>query len=304
MAQRDEHVEDDDATVIDLRDQIVDLRDRLAASMARFESVVERSSDGVLVVDALGFIRFTNAAGGTMLRRPPADLVGREVGFPVVAGAVTEIELVRPGRDIGYCEMRVVDIDWEGEPCRLALLRDVTARRAVEAELAERATHDALTHLPNRYLVLDRLDQSLARIDRGAGGLAVFVIDLDDFKPVNDRYGHSTGDAVLVEVAQLLRALVRPGDTAARIGGDEFVLVCESMDEAAADSIVARVEAAFESPIIVDRQTIRVGASVGYALVDDPAVGRDEVLELADAAMYREKRRRLVAGPEPSREHE
>jgi diguanylate cyclase (GGDEF)-like protein len=303
MEQRDEHVEDDVATVIDLRDEIVDLQHRLAASEARFQSIVERSGDGVLVVDALGCIRFANAAAGTMLHRPPADLIGWEVGFAVVAGDVIDVELVRPGHDAAYSELRVVDVEWEGEPCRLALLRDVTARHAVEAEMAERATHDTLTHLPNRYLLLDRLTQSLARIHRGAGPLAVFVVDLDDFKLVNDRYGHAAGDAVLIVAAQRLLAVVRPGDTASRFGGDEFALVCESMDEAAADAIVERIEATFEPPMIVDRQPITVGASVGYTLVGDPTLSRDQALALADAAMYRRKGRRRAA-TSPSRRHE
>ena len=297
MGQREEQVEHDVDTVIDLRDEIVYLQHRLAVSEARFQSIVERSSDGVLVVDALGRIRFANAMAGTMLGRPPADLISREVGFAVVAGDVTEIELVRPRHDVAYSELRVVDIDWEGEPCRLALLRDVTARHAVEAEMAERATHDSLTHLPNRYLLLDRLTQSLARIHRGAGPLAVFVVDLDDFKLVNDRYGHAAGDAVLIAAAQRLREVVRPGDTAARFGGDEFALVCESMDEAAADAIVERIGAVFESPMIVERQALTVGASVGYTLVDDPALSRDQALALADAAMYRAKRRGAATDP-------
>lgn len=232
-----------------------------------------------------------------MLGRPPTELVGEEVGFAVVAGEVAEVELVRPGPDVEYCEMRTVDIDWEGSPCRLALLRDVTERRAAQAELAERATHDALTHLPNRYLLLDRLAQALARIHRGAGPLALFFVDLDGFKAINDRYGHATGDAVLVAAAHLLHELVRPGDTAARFGGDEFLLVCESMDEPAAEAIVERVEAAFASPLLVDGQPIAVGASVGYALLDDPALTCDQALALADAAMYQRKRRQGVPAP-------
>lgn len=126
-------------------------------------------------------------------------------------------------------------------------------------------------------------------------------MDLDGFKLINDRYGHAIGDAVLTAAAQLLLKLVRPGDTAARFGGDEFVLVFESMDEAAAAAIVERVEAAFESPLIVDGQPIEVSASVGYALLDDPALSQDQALALADAAMYEEKHRRRMAATEPSR---
>ena len=281
--------------LIDLRDEVVELRERLAAVEGRFEAVVERSSDGVLVVDEGGVVHFVNGAAEALLGRTRIDLVGREVGFPVLAGDVAEVELVRPGQEVVYAEMRVVDTEWEGRPCLLALLRDVTERHYVEAELAQRATHDQLTGLPNRFLLEDRLGQALARVRRGAGSLAVFVLDLDDFKGINDRLGHAAGDDVLIEAARRIRAVLRPADSAARVGGDEFVLVCESVELAEADRLASRLAAAFRKPMLVAATAVTIGVSVGLSLTDDPASDPERLIGAADQAMYRAKRDRHAA---------
>jgi diguanylate cyclase (GGDEF)-like protein len=273
----------------DLRAEVVELRRLLAASEARFQAIVDRSSDGVLVVADDGRILFANPAAVAMLRRPVGDLVGQDVGFPVVAGEVTEIELIRPARDVMYAELRVVESVWEGRPCRLALLRDATARHDVEAELSHRATHDQLTGLPNRYLLYDRLTQSLARLDRDAGSVALLIADLDDFKAVNDRFGHLAGDAVLTEWARRLSSLIRPADTAARLGGDEFALVCEAMDEGAAEALLERLDAASSRPIRGASWEVTVGISIGYAIATTAGTTADELVAVADKAMYQSK---------------
>lgn len=284
-----------EAPLIDLRDEVVDLRERLAAAEARFEGVVERSGDGVLVVDDAGVVRFANGAAAALLGRPLSDLVGREMGFPVLAGDVAEVELVRPANEVVFAEMRVVETSWEGRPCLLALLRDVTRRHHLEAELAQRATHDHLTGLPNRFLLEDRLAQALARVRRGGGTLAVFVVDLDGFKTINDRFGHLAGDEVLIEAAHRIRGVLRPADTAARVGGDEFVLVCESVEPGEAAGLASRLATAFGEPMSAGGTAVTVGVSVGFALADDPSSDPGSLIGAADLAMYRAKRDRHAA---------
>lgn len=284
--------------VLDLTQKTIDFGDRLAASERRFASIVERSSDGAMIIDSDGAVRFANPAAEAMLGRARGELVGQPVGFPVVAGDVAELELLKRERSITYAEMRVVETEWEGRPASLALLRDVTDRHRVEAELSHRATHDPLTGLPNRFLLDDRLTQALARVGRSGQLLAVLFTDLDRFKAVNDRFGHAVGDRVLVEAASRIQAVLRPTDTAARVGGDEFVIVCEVDDEATANAIARRLEQALVQPILAGDQQVTVGASVGLVLDAAPHSDAATLVARADEAMYRSKGR---VGPDERR---
>ncbi len=165
----------------------------------------------------------------------------------------------------------------------------VGSRRRVRSSLAHQALHDALTGLPNRVLLADRLDQALARAGRSGGGVAVLFIDLDRFKVVNDSRGHAAGDSLLVTVAQRLRQAIRTQDTVARFGGDEFVVVCE--DAAAgweAGSVAERIGEAFQAPFLVKGQEVFLTASMGVA-VGDGTDSPEGLIRDADAAMYRAK---------------
>ncbi len=171
----------------------------------------------------------------------------------------------------------------------VVIARDVSAGSARTGQLERQATHDALTALPNRTLLLDRLDLALGRARRHASLVAVLSLDLDGFKPVNDRLGHAAGDVLLVEVARRLETAVRPGDTAARLGGDEFVVVCDLSHPDEAADLARRIEAEIAQPVRVEGAEVTVTASIGIAL-SDPAATVEELLRRADAAMYAAKR--------------
>ncbi|HMC70762.1 MAG TPA: diguanylate cyclase, partial [Mycobacteriales bacterium] len=172
----------------------------------------------------------------------------------------------------------------------LATIMDVTEVRRVEDELRRRAVHDDLTGLPNRTLLTDRLEQALARVQRdGDRAVAVMFIDLDHFKLVNDSWGHTTGDALLRQVAERIRTAVRPGDTVARFGGDEFVVVCEVTCTDEAEQIARRVVGSLTDRFEVEDQTMYAGASVGIAV--SPPASAGELLRFADVAMYDAKAR-------------
>jgi diguanylate cyclase (GGDEF)-like protein len=174
----------------------------------------------------------------------------------------------------------------------LLCLRDATGELRTRRELEFRALHDPLTSLPNRALLLDRLAVALARRVRQGTALGVIFIDLDDFKLVNDEHGHGVGDELLVSIAQRLQREVRDGDTVARYGGDEFVVLCEDLaSEHTAEPLALRLGASIAQPLTAGGRLLTIQASIGVVVEDDPAADPEELLARADAEMYRHKRR-------------
>ena len=167
---------------------------------------------------------------------------------------------------------------------------DVTENRQNQSLIAELALRDSLTGLANRNLLKQRIEQEIARARRGEG-FAIHYIDLDHFKPINDQYGDAAGDLVLVEIANRLRTLIRETDTAARIGGDEFVIVqtAVSLTDIAA-GFASRLGKALAQPIDINGIRLNVGASIGVVLSGQSPLDMDELLRRADAALYDCKR--------------
>lgn len=167
---------------------------------------------------------------------------------------------------------------------------DVTDNRRAQATIAELALTDALTGLANRNLLKERVGQAMARAERGAG-FALHYIDLDSFKPINDKHGHEAGDQVLTTVGERLRNNVRLTDTVARIGGDEFVILqCDVNEAGDAAEMAWRIAAAINEPIALDCGAQKVGASIGIVTWDETVSDMDELLRRADQALYECKR--------------
>ncbi len=174
-----------------------------------------------------------------------------------------------------------------------ATLGAAVRRQELEGQLQHQSLHDPLTGLPNRALVNDRIDHALGRAARRGSLLAVLLLDLDDFKTVNDSLGHTTGDELLAELAKRFERVVRDGDTVARLGGDEFVVVCEEVTSEQDVAFVA--EALLEQcalPVQLGDRRISLSASIGVALAAGGEVGTAGLLGEADIAMYRAKRDR------------
>jgi diguanylate cyclase (GGDEF)-like protein/PAS domain S-box-containing protein len=172
------------------------------------------------------------------------------------------------------------------------VLAEAIAREAAEDRMRHQALHDPLTGLPNRTLLLERLGHWLERAERGASNAAVLFVDVDHFKVVNDALGHELGDELLCTVARRLRGALRPSDTVARVGGDEFVVLCEDIgrSEHEALAVAKRLSDAFEEPFKLAGRVHRVTASIGVATWKSGATA-DELMRDADAAMYRAKER-------------
>jgi diguanylate cyclase (GGDEF)-like protein len=164
------------------------------------------------------------------------------------------------------------------------------ALRSHQEQLSYQALHDPLTALPNRVLFADRLDHALESLSRRPGVLGVLFVDVDRFKLINDSLGHAKGDQVLVTVADRLRAALRPGDTVARFGGDEFVVLCEDLGDPSEATVIAeRFRERMAQPMVVDGAEYVVSVSTGIALAASPVVSADDLLRDADAAMYQAK---------------
>ncbi len=201
--------------------------------------------------------------------------------------------------------VRSNDVSYGGKPCKLVIAEDVTERRHVDAELIQMAHHDALTGLPNRMLLSDRMAQALSTAQRLKHKTAVISIDLDHFKKVNDWYGHAIGDAYLKHVAGLLTSRLRGMDTVARMGGDEFAIVLGEISTVESAGLVGKMLLqALNKPTVIGGYTIQPRGSLGIAIYPEHGSDMEEVWRCADAAMYRAKRaggnRYIVAGPDAS----
>ena len=163
--------------------------------------------------------------------------------------------------------------------------------RQLSQEAVARSLHDPLTGLPNRELFAQRLEHAAHRAERSGRCAAVLFADLDGFKQVNDTYGHQTGDDLLVAVGVRLAGILRPGDTVARLAGDEFLFLCEDLEtDADAELVVTRIRRAFEGPFPLDAGEVCIGASVGVAFAGPGAEISQQLVRAADSDMYRAKR--------------
>ena len=209
------------------------------------------------------------------------------------AGGASEYRmLTRQGRVVWIRDVGAVITNDDGVPLYWSgVLSDITDRKLLEEQLEHQAFHDTLTGLANRALFVDRVEHALARSDRDGGSLAVLFLDLDDFKTINDSLGHESGDRVLVAVADRLKRSMRPADTIARFGGDEFAILLEESSLEDAIRVVERVIGSLETPILEDPKSILVNASFGIAVAEDRRWSAADLLRNADVAMYAAKGR-------------
>ncbi len=303
-------------TLEDITEQVRALGE-LAAREQELRLLTERSSDFLARLSPTLEFRYASPACRTLIGFEPHELLGRdarrlvlEEDLPALRRAADE--LTDRGTATVVCRVRHKDgpIAWfestlapiRDERGALAELvcvsRDITERKTAELQLAHQAMHDALTGLPNRTLFMDRLAHALRRRRRsGTGALAVLFFDIDRFKLINDSLGHAIGDRLLVDVASRVDAVLRPADTVARFGGDEFTVLCEDIaGELEAVAIAQRLVDLFDEPFEIDGREVFLSTSVGIALANGRPGRRaslrpDDLIRDADAAMYRAKDR-------------
>jgi len=276
-------------------------------SEARFRSLVDNALDAIVVVDSGGAIRFHTRSAETVLGRTSPDLVGCALGgllerddahaFGSILAGLNEAASVewRVRRGDGALRDLEVDAaDLRRDPTVggiVLTMRDVTDRKRLDEELRRQAFHDGLTDLPNKALFLDRVDHALSRAERDGGSVGLLFLDLDEFKMVNDSLSHAVGDELLRAVAGRLVTSVRPGDTVARFGGDEFAILLEGSDmEDAAIRAAERVQRALAIPFRVGAEELPVRVSIGVAVGGPGGHTPDALLRDADLAMYAAKK--------------
>jgi diguanylate cyclase (GGDEF)-like protein len=289
---------------------------------------VENMRDGAATVSETGTILYANRGLAELISRPLTQIIGLPLGSLLATGDASELvagsssrfpseaELIgSTGRRIPV-RVNTARLELETNELLCVTFADLTEPNAQKREierlgqaqaermreleaaqtaLVEQATHDALTGLPNRNLLIDRLAQALAFAERSGASTGLIFVDLDNFKAINDTGGHAAGDSVLREIAERLRSAVRPMDSVSRLGGDEFVVLLPALTSSAdAMKVAARVQRTIDSPIALDHGAVPITASIGVSICDPAAPGSldpDSLLRNADSAMYHAKSR-------------
>jgi diguanylate cyclase (GGDEF)-like protein/PAS domain S-box-containing protein len=309
-----EHVEFDGRAVY-----LVSVQDRSAQQRAERElelaaaelaATLESTADGILVVDLAGRIRHCNRRFADLWGLPEDLLLARDdaalfdwmrrsvvdpTGYARRLAAVAEATLLQASDVLELHSGRVLERIVQpqcsrGRPIgRVFSFRDLTDRVVASRRIEKLSHTDALTGLPNRALLAERIERALAQSARDGAPFALLLINLDHFKHINETLGHAFGDRVLVEIGERLSAAVRQIDTVARLGGDEFVLLAQRSEMAGAEATARRVMEVLQRPFTLDGLNFTVTASLGIALIPADGANMDELLRRADAAMREAK---------------
>jgi diguanylate cyclase (GGDEF)-like protein/PAS domain S-box-containing protein len=283
----------------------------LGAREAEYRMLAENSSDFLARHAPDGTYRYASPASLAITGYAPEELIGTSP-FDLVADddreavdeysqrlvehdapATVAYRLRRKDGQLRWLETTARAVrDEAGVRELVSVTRDISDRKEAELELSHAALHDALTGLPNRALFHDRLGLALRRTERRSGAVAVLFCDLDRFKVVNDSLGHDAGDRLLVDVAKRIGAALRPADTVARFGGDEFTILCEDIaGEIEAATIAQRIVDVFRDPFLLEDGEVFLATSLGIAIARGADDRAEDLIRDADAAMYRAKER-------------
>ena len=297
------------ANVLTMRTRLREMVDTLRSNAERMSlssSVFEHANDGIFITDAQSGIVDVNPAFVTLTGYQREDVLGKtpetlgfayqnpEVFQQLRAQGEWRGETWNKRRDGGsyaaWFDIFSVQDAQQAVSHYVGIFSDISAAKEHQKNLEHLAYHDALTQLPNRTLLSDRLQQALARTNRSNELLAVCYFDLDGFKPINDTLGHEAGDRLLVQLASRIRTCLRESDTIARMGGDEFaMLLCDLHGVEESRQTLGRLLSVINKPFVLEGQTVKVSASIGYTIFPLDDSEPDTLLRHADQAMYQAK---------------
>jgi diguanylate cyclase (GGDEF)-like protein/PAS domain S-box-containing protein len=300
-----------EAYLEDITDRVL-AQIQLAETELRYRSIFENSVVGMFQSTENGRYLAVNQALATLYRYPtPGALISSLAD--ISTGLYVDIERRQDFKKLIRRDGRVIDFEseitcqdgsriWISENAHAVCgpdgsllyyegtVEDITERRRYQSVLQHQATHDPLTALPNRNLLVDRLEQAVLLARRQGSKVALAFVDLDNFKVINDSLGHAAGDQLLIEIAHRLRSALRAIDTVVRYGGDEFVLIMgEQASKDDTTHLLDRVLTAIHEPLVLEGHTVRISCSIGVSVCPDDSADLESLLRVADVAMYHAK---------------
>jgi diguanylate cyclase (GGDEF)-like protein/PAS domain S-box-containing protein len=279
-------------------EDVTSLSEQFRDSEAHLRAVLHNIADGIVTLSDDGLVESFNSAATRLFGYTEREAIGQRFAGMIspprpVGPTSTEVgaEGTRKDGSRFPVEQSLSHVRLGSRTVHIVCLHDVSEREAYIEALKHQALHDALTGLPNRVLFRERLSHALSRSARTREPLAILIVDLDDFKHVNDTLGHQNGDRVLRLVADRIVACLRDSDTVSRLSGDEFaILPLEGTDLSAAATVAWKVQAALDAPLVIGEHSIQLTASIGMALVPEHGDNIDDLMRRADLAMYDAKR--------------
>ena len=289
------------------------MQKNLHATETRIRSVMDNVMDAIITIDEQGVMESVNPAVIKMFGYSPVELIGKNISIlmpepykslhdgyiaeylrskraKIIGKGAVEVVAMRKDGTVFPLEIGLSELHIDDRLYFIGIGRDITQRKAQMLAIQHQALHDALTELPNRTLLSDRLQQAVLRTQRSGGQFALLIMDLDRFKEINDTLGHHYGDLMLKQVAKRMQISLRESDSIARLGGDEFAVLLSKSDAEQAAQIAQKLLSVLDAPFALEGQVLHIGASIGISLFPDHGQDPAALMRLADVAMYVAKR--------------